>query len=125
MFGHMRRYEAMRLEREKRKNQASFAAGATLGLIAGYCAKKYLAPKLSEIEYKAIVDKEAALIKDKFEDLKYNVVALKDRLGFDSCCCCEDDDFEDDVEDAIDEAADTAKDMVEDVADAVDELKED
>ena len=91
MFGHMRRYEEMRLQREKRKNQASFAAGATLGLIAGYCAKKYLAPKLSEIEVKSIVEKETQFIKEKFEDLKSNVISLKDRFGFDACCCCCDD----------------------------------
>jgi len=94
MFGYVKRYEEERRLREKRKTQSALATGAAIGLVAGYCAKKYVVPavtekvlpKLVELELKTFLEKEKYFVKDKFEDLKSSVSDFKDKLASNSCC---------------------------------------
>jgi uncharacterized protein YlzI (FlbEa/FlbD family) len=95
----MKRYEEERRLREKRKTQSALATGAAVGLIAGYCAKKYVVPavtekvipKLVELEIKTFLEKEKLVVKDKFDDLKSSVSDFKDKFTSGGCCCCCDD----------------------------------
>ncbi|MBS7526726.1 hypothetical protein KHM83_08555 [Fusibacter paucivorans] len=87
MFGHMKRYEEERRLREQKKNRDSFVTGAALGFIAGYCARKFIAPKLMTIDISDVVDKEKGFIKSKCDDLKETVTSLKDRFVPEICCC--------------------------------------
>jgi len=95
MFGYMKRHEEERRLREKRKTQSALATGAAIGLIAGYCTKKYVVPavtekvipKIVELEIKAFLEKEKFIVKDKFEDLKSSVADFKDKFTSGGCCC--------------------------------------
>ena len=91
-------YEDM-LTRSERRQTANLLAGLAIGAVAGYCAKKYVLPKLAEVEYKERLSEETDFLKDRFNDLKHSVLSLKEKLPFgecceDSCCCCDDDECE-------------------------------
>ncbi|MDK2866173.1 MAG: hypothetical protein PWP51_2214 [Clostridiales bacterium] len=88
MFGHMKRYEEERRLREQKKNRDSFVTGAALGFVAGYCARKFVVPKLKAIEVPDIFEKERDFILSKYDDLKETVISLKDQFVSESCCCC-------------------------------------
>ncbi len=94
-------YEDM-LARSEQRQTANLLVGLAVGAVAGYCAKKYVLPKLAEVEYKERLSEETDFLKDRFNDLKHSFLSLKEKLPFgecceDSCCCCDDEEECDDT----------------------------
>lgn len=93
-------YEDM-LTRSEQRQTANLLVGLAVGAVAGYCAKKYVLPKLAEVEYKERLSEETDFLKERFNDLKHSFLSLKDKLPFgecceDLCCCCGEDEECDD-----------------------------
>jgi len=92
-------YEDM-LARSEQRQTANLLVGLIVGAAAGYCAEKYVLPKLAEVEYKERLAEETDFLKERFNDLKNSVLSLKDKLPFGDCCedlcCCCDDECDDD-----------------------------
>ncbi|GAU76938.1 hypothetical protein [Fusibacter sp. 3D3] len=95
-----RQYYEDLLTRSEQKQTASLIVGFAVGAVAGYCAKKYVLPKLAKIEYKERFSEETDFLKERFSDLKHSFLSLKDKLPFGDCCdhlcCCGEDDECDD-----------------------------
>ncbi|MBF4693710.1 hypothetical protein [Fusibacter ferrireducens] len=91
-----RKYYEDMLARSEQRQTANLLVGLAIGAVAGYCAKKYVLPKLAETEYKERLSEETDLLKDRFNDLKHSFLSLKDKLPFGDCCddlcCCGDSD---------------------------------
>ncbi len=85
-----RQYYEELLARSEQRQTTNLIVGLIVGAAAGYCAKKYVVPKLAEIEYKEKLDQETEALKERFNDLKYSVLSLKDKIHFPGCCCDED-----------------------------------